>query len=143
MDKSREKYSRLVFREFRAYMTRKSIINICARAHLMDARIYGKEVILITRSPGAKNDFYTARVESYHKTLLGAGVKIIYNNAVQAKMIVLDRAVAIVSSMNFYSSSIAGVSWEAGIVTIDDTVVESITNAILGLLEKQDSIQRK
>ena len=66
----------------------------------------------------------------------------IYNDAVHAKMIVLDRAVAIVSSMNFYSSSTAGISWEAGIVTFEDTVVESITNAILGLLETPDSIQR-
>jgi phosphatidylserine/phosphatidylglycerophosphate/cardiolipin synthase-like enzyme len=109
---------------------------------LMDARIYGKEVILITRPPSARSEFYTARTESYHKTLLGVGVKITYNDAVHAKMIVLDRAVAIVSSMNFYSSSTAGVSWEAGIVTFEDTVVESITNAILGLLEKPDSIQR-
>jgi len=110
--------------------------------HLMDARIYGKEVILITRPPSVRNEFFTARTESYHKTLLGAGVKMTYNDAVHAKMIVLDRAVAIVSSMNFFSSSTAGVSWEAGIVTFEDSVVESITDAILGLLEKPDSIHR-
>jgi hypothetical protein len=110
--------------------------------HLMDARIYGKEVLLITRPPSARSEFYTARIESYHKTLLAAGVKMTYNDAVHAKMIVLDRAVAIVSSMNFYSSSTAGVSWEAGIVTFEDTVVESITDAMLGLLEKPDSIHK-
>lgn len=100
----------------------------------------GKEVILVTRPP-QKSNAYVDRAEEYHQIISDSGVKIIYNRNVHAKLLVLDRAVAIVSSMNLYSTSTAGASWEAGIVTIDDRVVEPITNSILSLIESPESIQ--
>ena len=71
--------------------------------------------------------------------LKGDGVKVTYNKAVYAKLITVDCVVAILSSMNFYSSSSGGASWEAGLVSIEKTVVKSIADSILGLLEKPES----
>jgi hypothetical protein len=48
-----------------------------------------------------------------------------------AKIISDDRTVTIISSMNFYSGSSAGVSWEAGLVSTDPKVVKSTVNSIL------------
>ena len=107
---------------------------------LIESSNSGKEVILVTRPP-QKSNAYADRAEEYHKIISESGVKIIYNKNVHAKLLVLDRAVAIVSSMNLYGTSTAGTSWEAGIVTIDDRVVEPITNSILGLIESPESIQ--
>ena len=98
-----------------------------------------KDVILITRTPDDKNLEYRKRKEKYHITLKESGVKLSYNKRVHAKLIVLDRAVAIVSSMNLNSSSTAGSSWEAGLVTKEDSVVESVRDAIMNLQEKPES----
>ncbi len=57
-------------------------------------------------------------------------------------MIVVDKAVAVVSSMNLTGLSAGGSSWEAGLVTKEDTVVESIVDSIYGLLERPDSEAR-
>lgn len=99
----------------------------------------GKDVILITRRPDDKNEEYRKRKDEYYQTLKKSGVKVAYNKRVHAKLIVLDRAVAIVSSMNMNSSSTGGSSWEAGIVTKEDSVVESVRDSILTLREKLDS----
>ena len=78
----------------------------------------------------------------YQKILQQAGVKIYNNKKVHAKVIVVDRALAIVSSMNFIVQSSGGQSWEAGLVTIDPSVVEDVVNSILNLLERPDSEER-
>ena len=52
-----------------------------------------------------------------------------------SKIITVDNKVAIASSMNFYSGSSGGASKEAGIVSIDEKVVESATNYIRKLLD--------
>ncbi|UCH04584.1 MAG: hypothetical protein JSW05_00025 [Candidatus Thorarchaeota archaeon] len=46
---------------------------------------------------------------------------------------------AVVSSMNLTGLSTGGSSWEAGLVTKEDTVVDSIVDSIYGLLERPDS----
>ncbi len=46
---------------------------------------------------------------------------------------------AIVSSMNFTGLSEGGSSWEAGLVTKEDGVVESVIDSILRLIERPDS----
>lgn len=106
---------------------------------LIESSCIGKEVILVTRPPQRTNA-YGDRTEEYHKIISDSGVKIIYNRNVHAKLLVLDRAVAIVSSMNLYSTSTAGTSWEAGIVSLDERVVEPITNSILNIIEKPESM---
>jgi len=98
------------------------------------------EVTLVTHPPEDNNQFPKDRQE-YHKTLKNEGVKLVYNRKVHAKLIVVDRTVAIVSSMNLYGSSSGGGSWEAGLVSIEDTVVEQIVDSILSLKERPESIQ--
>jgi len=75
----------------------------------------------------------------YHKTLMGAGVNVIHNERVHAKLIVVDQLVAVVSSMNFFSGSSAGGTWEAGIVSIEGDVVKEVVKSIRDLLEKSKS----
>jgi phosphatidylserine/phosphatidylglycerophosphate/cardiolipin synthase-like enzyme len=98
---------------------------------LRDTAENGKNVTLITRHPDSGN-------EKYHDILKNTGVRIFHNNRTHAKIIIVDRSVAVVSSMNFFASSSGGKSWEAGLVTIENTVVESALNAILALTEKSE-----
>jgi Mn-containing catalase len=51
-----------------------------------------------------------------------------------AKLLVVDRATAVVSSMNYYPESSAGVSWEAGLVSTEANVIESIIKSTLSRL---------
>ncbi len=67
---------------------------------------------------------------------------ILYDNQIHAKILVIDGKVAIVSSMNLYSASSGGFTEEAGIVTIDQKVVDTVSQYILGLLEKPDSFDK-
>ena len=79
--------------------------------------------------------------QEYHKFLKKDDVNLTYNKAAHAKIIAVDRAVAIVSSMNFYGGSSSGASWEAGLISVEETVVESIVDSILELLEKPESVE--
>lgn len=47
---------------------------------------------------------------------------------------------AIVSSMNFYPASASGVTWEAGIITIDEDVVTFIDKMIHNLLRRPKTV---
>ena len=96
------------------------------------------KVRLITRPPDKKYPDWKEK-QDYHATLKKEGVALRYNKKVHAKIIVVDRAVAIISSMNFYSGSSGGASWEAGLVSVEETVAESIADSILELLEKQET----
>jgi len=101
----------------------------------------GVKVTLVTRPPSDRAYEYLRRKrEDYLDTLKKYGVKVVNNRRVHAKLIVVDRAVAVVSSMNFYSGSTAGESWEAGLVTKNDMVVESIVGSILELLERKENL---
>ena len=106
---------------------------------LREAGKNGVEVKLITRPPDNEKGRFQQDKEEYHTLLKEDKVKVTYNKTVHAKLIAVDRAVAILSSMNFYSGSSGGASWEAGLVSMDKTVVESIADSILGLLEKPES----
>jgi phosphatidylserine/phosphatidylglycerophosphate/cardiolipin synthase-like enzyme len=66
-----------------------------------------------------------------HEKLTKEGVKIIYDENVHAKIITIDDEVAITSSMNFYSESSAGKTWEAGIITLDRDIISEINKSIL------------
>ena len=108
---------------------------------LREASKRGIEVRLITRRPSTSKGSFRQDKREYHRFLKEDGVSVIYNKVVHAKIVVVDRAVAIISSMNFYSSSSGGASWEAGLISVEETVVESIVNTILELLEKPESIE--
>ena len=103
------------------------------RCYLSDALASMSEkgvvVYLLTRNGEA---------QQYKNELLAKGVNIVHDESIHAKLIVVDRRIAIVSSMNFYAGSSAGQSWEAGIVTIDRDIVEEIRRSIF---EKNRLIQ--
>jgi len=99
----------------------------------------GKKVRLVTRPPEDEKEEHRKKKQDYHTTLKKEGVLLTYNKRAHAKLIVVDRAVAIASSMNFYSGYSGGESWEAGLISIEDAVVESVVDSILNLLEKPES----
>lgn len=93
----------------------------------------------MTWPPDDKTNDYLEKKLEYHSILKEEGGILTYNKQVHAKLIIADRAVAITSSMNFYSASSGGASWEAGLVTTEKTVVEAIANSILELLERLET----
>jgi phosphatidylserine/phosphatidylglycerophosphate/cardiolipin synthase-like enzyme len=72
--------------------------------------------------------------QAYHSKLKRDDIVLVYNNRVHAKLLVVDRAVAVVSSMNFYPDSSAGASWETGVITLDMNVINSILQSVLARL---------
>jgi len=67
------------------------------------------------------------------------GVAIHYINQIHSKIIIIDRKIAIISSMNLYSGSTGGTTFEAGIVSFDKKVVDSAAKYVVELLEKPES----
>jgi len=94
---------------------------------LIEASRNGVKVKIITRRPHDEKPEYLERRKKYHSMLIHEGISLFYDDQVHAKIILADSEVAIVSSMNFFASSSAGASWEAGLVTISPSVVESIS----------------
>ena len=88
---------------------------------LMSMGEKGINVKIITRSSP----------ERYIKELSEKKIAITYDDSVHAKLIVVDRRVGIVSSMNFFAASSGGASWEAGLVTTERSTVQSIAGSIL------------
>jgi len=101
---------------------------------LREVRKEGIEVQIITRPPYDKHPEYLKSKEEYHAKLKQDGISVFHKKKVHAKLLVVDRAVAIASSMNFYPDSSAGVSWEAGLVSIDPNVVKSMVQSALSAL---------
>jgi len=87
---------------------------------LITASERGVSVLLIARPPEkyGKGDRNWDK-KKFHNALKESKVELYYNESVHAKMFVLDNQVLTSSSMNLYSESTAGKSWESGIVSID------------------------
>ena len=95
------------------------------RCHLSEALTrMNKEGVCVKLVTRGINDF-----KRYGKEL-AKRVFITYDEAIHAKLIVVDRRVGIVSSMNFYAGSSAGECWEAGIATTNAPVVSSIVRSV-------------
>ena len=90
---------------------------------LRTAQTRGVKVTLITRNLSAYNR--SEQKAECHLSLMQSEVRVGYNNQVHAKVMAIDEEVAIVSSMNLITTSEAGQSIEAGIVSIEEEVVES------------------
>jgi phosphatidylserine/phosphatidylglycerophosphate/cardiolipin synthase-like enzyme len=86
-------------------------------------------VQIITRPPEDKHPEYLKKKREYHSKLKQEGISLVYDVRVHAKLIVVDNAIATISSMNFYADSSAGVSWEAGLVSANQKVVNSIVDS--------------
>lgn len=101
---------------------------------LIEASKNGINVQIITRPPEDKYAEYLKKKQDYHLKLVQEGISLFYDAKVHAKLIVVDSAIAIISSMNFYPESSAGVSWEAGLVSTNQKVVNSIANSFSKVL---------
>ena len=109
------------------------IINpLIAKSSISDKLIQAAKrkikVQVITRKP--TDD---ARGE-YHDQLSSVGVKINYNPQIHANVVIIDSAIALVSSMYFYGAT---KSLEAGIVTFDPPVVNQVCQFYSRLLKKK------
>jgi|WetSurMetagenome_2_1015567.scaffolds.fasta_scaffold20812_3 hypothetical protein len=104
---------------------------------LQEARDRRVNVRIVSRRP-TKDKSDITKLEC-HATLRKKGVTIHYINTIHSKVILVDRKIAILSSMNLYSGSAGGGVLEAGIVSFEGKVVDSITKYITNLLEKTES----
>lgn len=104
---------------------------------LHEARDRRVNVKIVARRPKKdKDDLPKIECQAY---LRKKGVSIHYINTIHSKIIVIDRKIALLSSMNLYSGSTGGGLLEAGIVSFEGKVVDSATKYILDLLEKSES----
>lgn len=97
----------------------------------------GVNVKIISRRPQKDKDDL-AKLEC-HAALRKKGVTIQYINTIHSKIIVVDRKIAILSSMNLYSGSTGGGLLEAGLVSFEIKVVDAVTKYVTGLLAKTES----
>jgi phosphatidylserine/phosphatidylglycerophosphate/cardiolipin synthase-like enzyme len=106
---------------------------------LVDAVANNAKVIVITRNPSDNRRDSSDAIEekqAYHDTLKKEGITINYDRRIHAKLLVVDHQIAVISSMNFYSYSSGGSSWEAGMISIDEPIVSSVHKTIHQLLKK-------
>ena len=104
---------------------------------LQEARNRRVTVKIVARRPeNTKSDALKLECQS---NLKKSGIVIHYINQIHSKIIVIDRKLTIISSMNLYSGSTGGALLEAGIVSFEQKVVDSATNYIVKLLEKPES----
>lgn len=92
---------------------------------LVKAKRNGKNVVVVTRQ----------RVNplTIHRYLEQNNIKMLYHKDLHAKIIIIDDKIAVVSSMNFLQKAAAGISWEAGMVTMNPDIVSSIKESITDL----------
>lgn len=83
------------------------------------------EIKVVTREP-----YQDKKKTECHSNLREKGIDLKLDKRIHSKIIVIDNKVVVVSSMNFYSGSSGGASNEAGIVSIDEKVVDSAASYI-------------
>ncbi len=107
---------------------------------LIDAVANNAKVIVITRNPSDNRRDNRPEVIKekldYHETLKKEKIIINYDRRIHAKLLVVDKQIAVISSMNFYSFSTGGSSWEAGMISIDEAIVNSVYKTIHQLLKR-------
>jgi hypothetical protein len=98
----------------------------------------GLKVNVVTRPP-ILGEINFDKKQDCHTILRSSGVSIRDFDQIHSKVLVVDKKVAIVSSTNFYSGYGGGTSLEAGIVSFDEKVVDSVSQYIVELYEKASS----
>lgn len=93
----------------------------------------GVKIKMLTRPPETADKVEI--VENLH----AYGIEVFTNKSVHAKIMVFDRGVAIVSSMNLYAFSVGGGSWEAGIATSSGDLVSEVLNRISSKFEERET----
>jgi phosphatidylserine/phosphatidylglycerophosphate/cardiolipin synthase-like enzyme len=106
---------------------------------LIDAVEAKANVLVITRNPSDNKRDNLENIEEkqkYHESLKDKGIIINYDPRIHAKLLVVDEQIAVISSMNYYSWSSGGSSWEAGMISVDGAIVNSVHKTIHQLLKK-------
>lgn len=93
------------------------------------------KVSVITQVPKDYRPEILKEKQQFHEKLKNAGIIINYDPRIHAKLLVVDQQIAIISSMNFIVTSSGGRSWEAGMISIDDSIVTSVHKKIHELLK--------
>ena len=96
----------------------------------------GKTVKVITQPPAEESSLHRWHKKECHSSLTEAGITVICNKKINARIIAVDRKVAIISSSNFSHSSVPDFL-DSGIISVEETVVDEITNSLLKILESQ------
>ncbi len=96
-----------------------------------------KVKVVARRPSSAKMDVLKTECQA---NLRKEGVVFHYINQIHSKIIIIDRKITIISSMNLYSGSTGGATFEAGIVSFEEKVVDSATKYVVELLEKPESV---
>lgn len=104
---------------------------------LQEARGRRVNVKIVARRP--ENTKIDALKVECQTNLKKTGIVIHYINQIHSKIIVIDRKITMISSMNLYSGSTGGALLEAGIVSFEKKVVDSAAKYIVNLLEKPES----
>jgi len=113
-------------------------VDSCTLANaLQEARNRRVTVKIVARRP--ENTQKDASKRECQTNLRKTGIVIHYINQIHSKIIVIDHKITIISSMNLYSGSTGGATFEAGIVSFDKKVVDSAAKYIVELLEKPES----
>jgi len=95
----------------------------------------GVRTIVICRKPSEDDKYDQA---NFHKELINEGVKVFYHKNVHAKITIIDRSIAIISSMNFIPTSVGGTSWEAGLVTYEIKTVSDTLSSVLKMQKQAE-----
>jgi len=109
-------------------------VDMASIVNLMKERVQkGCNVTLLTRPPAnADKNEVLNNLQEY-------GIKVLTNKSVHAKIMVFDRGVAIISSMNLYAFSVGGGSWEAGIATCSEDAVSDVLNTVFLKMEEKET----
>jgi len=103
-------------------------------------QILGVGILLVTRSPEMDRNSLGKRMKiRFHKTIKESKIELYYNDFVRAKVFILDNQVLSSSSLNLSSDSVAGKSWESGIVSIDSTNIIQATESFIKLLNDSET----
>ncbi len=95
----------------------------------------GVDIKVVTRPPILGEVNYDKK-QDCHALLRSSGVSISDFDQIHSKVLVADNKVAIVSSTNFYSGYGGATSLEAGIVSVDEKVVNSASQYVFELYQK-------
>jgi len=100
----------------------------------------GVKVKILTRSPESEKNADSAdKKRDFVQSLHDNDIEVFLNDYIHAKIMVFDRGVAIISSMNIYPHSLAGGSWEAGIATSSSEVLNEILNVVNSKIDDKET----
>lgn len=110
------------------FIDKSNMVNI-----MKDRAQKGTKIKVLTKPPEMKEKSEFVDFLQEYK------IDVSVNKSVHAKVMVFDRGVAIISSMNLFAYSLGGGSWEAGIATCSDDVVSEVLNGITMKFDEKET----